>query len=130
MIGDVDDVVVAQGDVRLPGAFSGSSRRRSRCRRRAPQPARRPASSFAWKDEPQPQAACTFGLLIAKPAPISASTKSISEPVEVRRAERVDDDADAVHLDLVVAVLRAAVEAERVLEARAAAALNRDREGR
>ena len=39
-----------------------------------------PASSFAWKEEPQPHAACTFGLLIAKPAPMRASTKSISEP--------------------------------------------------
>src|SRR4051812_11619444 len=53
------------------------------------------------------------------------------EPVDlgaddVRRAERVDDDADAVALDLVVALLRAAVEAERVLEAGAAAALYRE----
>src|SRR5918997_4952486 len=47
---------------------------------------------------------------------------------QVRGAERVDDDADAVHLDLVVAVLRAAVEPEGVLEARAAAALDRDPE--
>src|SRR5262245_4913385 len=38
------------------------------------------ASSFAWKDEPQPHAATTFGLLIANPPPIRASTKSSSEP--------------------------------------------------
>src|SRR6186713_2209616 len=44
---------------------------------------------------------------------------------EVRRAERIDDDGDAVHLDLVVALLCAAVEAERVLEPGAAAALDR-----
>ena len=45
---------------------------------------------------------------------------------EVRGAERVDDDADAVHLHLVVPVLRATVEAERVLKARAASALHGD----
>ena len=33
-----------------------------------------PTPSFAWKEEPQPQAAWTFGLLIANPAPMSAST--------------------------------------------------------
>src|SRR4026208_895454 len=49
---------------------------------------------------------------------------------EVRGAERVDDDANAVHLDLVVAVLRPAVETEGVLVSRAAAALNRDSEHR
>ena len=48
--------------------------------------------------------------------------------LQVRRAERVDDDLDAVELELVVARLCAAVEAERVLEAAAAAALDRDPE--
>src|SRR6476646_710172 len=43
---------------------------------------------------------------------------------KVGRAERVDDDRDALRLDLGVAVLGAAVEAQRVLEAGAAAALD------
>src|SRR5262249_41900070 len=43
---------------------------------------------------------------------------------EVRGRERVDDDRDPVRLDLAVALLGAAVEAERVLEAGAAAALD------
>src|SRR6266550_6238133 len=46
--------------------------------------------------------------------------------LEVRRAERIDDHLDAVHLELEVAVGGAAVEAEPVLETRAAAALNGD----
>src|SRR6266850_1725038 len=46
--------------------------------------------------------------------------------LQVRRAERVDDDPDAVELELVVTLLRGPVEAERVLEAAAAAALDRD----
>src|SRR6188474_3617221 len=45
---------------------------------------------------------------------------------QIGRAERIDDDAHPVHLDLVVAVLRPAVETEGVLEARAAAALDGD----
>src|SRR5262245_2353405 len=45
---------------------------------------------------------------------------------EVRCAEGIDDDPDTVHLDLVVTVLRAAVEAEGVLEARAPSALDGD----
>ena len=32
------------------------------------------ASSFTWKDEPQPQAATTFGLLTTNPAPWRPST--------------------------------------------------------
>ena len=46
--------------------------------------------------------------------------------LEVRRAEGVDDHPDAEGLELVVALLGAAVEAERVLEARAPAALDGD----
>src|SRR5437899_7739883 len=46
------------------------------------------------------------------------------------RAERVDHDGDAVALELVVAILRAAIEAERVLEARAASALDGDPQNR
>ncbi len=47
-------------------------------------------------------------------------------PWRYGRAVRVDDDADAVQLELVVALLGAAVEAERVLEAGAPAALDGD----
>src|SRR3954471_23332521 len=46
--------------------------------------------------------------------------------LQVRRAERIDDDADALALVLVIALDRAAVEAEPVLEAGAAAAFDRD----
>src|SRR5438128_6988524 len=49
-------------------------------------------------------------------------------PLEVGGAERVDHDRDAVRLELVVALLRAAVESEPVLEARAASALDRHAE--
>src|SRR5205823_5539678 len=45
---------------------------------------------------------------------------------EIRRTEGVDDDRDALTLELVVALLGAAVEAEAVLETRAPAALDRD----
>ena len=37
-------------------------------------PACSAASSLTWKDEPQPQAATTFGLLTVKPAPWRPST--------------------------------------------------------
>src|SRR6185295_635245 len=47
---------------------------------------------------------------------------------QVGSAERIDDDAHPVHLDLVVTVLRASVETERVLEPRTATALNGDPE--
>src|SRR5690348_8964768 len=47
---------------------------------------------------------------------------------QVRGAERVDDHRHAVAGQLVVAVLRAAVEAERVLEPGAPAALDGDAE--
>src|SRR5207249_1336985 len=49
---------------------------------------------------------------------------------QVRRAEGVDDHLDALALEGVVALLGAAVEAEAVLEAGAAAALDRDAQHR
>ena len=49
---------------------------------------------------------------------------------EIRGAEGIDDDRDALALELVVALLGAAVEAEAVLEPGAAAALDRDPENR
>src|ERR1700750_3103175 len=48
----------------------------------------------------------------------------------MRGAEGIDDDCDALALELVVALLGAAVEAEAVLEAGAAAALDSDAEDR
>src|SRR5207249_4696062 len=48
--------------------------------------------------------------------------------LEVGGAKWVDDDLDAVHLELVIALGGATVEAEAVLEARTAAALDRDTE--
>src|SRR5215203_841644 len=48
--------------------------------------------------------------------------------LQIRRAERVDDDGDPERVDPMVAFLLAGVEAERVLEAQATAALNRDAE--
>src|SRR6266550_690458 len=60
----------------------------------------------------------------------TGSHQSVDEvdlgPGEIRRTEGVDDDPDTVRLDLVVPVLRAAVEAELVLEARAAPTLDCD----
>ena len=46
--------------------------------------------------------------------------------LQIGRAERVDHDLDAVQLELEIALGRAAVEPEPVLEAGAAAALDRD----
>src|SRR5579862_3072497 len=46
--------------------------------------------------------------------------------LQVRRAERVDDHAHAVRFGLEVALARAAIEAQRVFEAAAAAATNRN----
>src|ERR1041385_3200754 len=45
---------------------------------------------------------------------------------QVRSAEGIDHDLDALAVERVVALLGAAVEAEAILEARAAAALDRD----
>ena len=58
---------------RAPGAVAAAADRISRrARRRLLR--RRRASSLTWKDEPQPQAATTFGLLTWKPAPCRPST--------------------------------------------------------
>src|SRR5512138_2937211 len=61
---------------------------------------------------------CEAGLKAVDPVDLGAR--------QVRRAERIDNHVDAVHVQLVVALRRSAVEAERVLEAGAAAALNGD----
>src|SRR5689334_16140162 len=50
--------------------------------------------------------------------------------LQVRRAERVDDDGDAVEVVRLVALLDAGVEPERVLETGAPTALDRDAQDR
>ena len=54
--------------------------------------------------------------------------KSIVVPLQVRRAERVDDDRDALEHELDVTLRGTGVEAEAVLEPGAPAALDRDAE--
>ena len=57
-----------------------------------------------------------------------ASANGRASPSHWRRGSGWGDDPDAVRLELVVALHRAAVETERVLEARAPAALDGDAE--
>ena len=84
------------------------------------------ALSATWKLWPQPHEPEAFGLSTLNPDSWSDSTKSIVAPLRYVSARGIDDDPDAVELELGVARRRAAVEAERVLEAAAAAALDRD----
>ena len=93
-----------------------------------PQPAAASGASpsATWKLEPHPHAEATFGLSILKPGLLQRLEEVDRRALQVRRAERVDDDLDAVELELVVALLGAAVEPERVLEPAATAALDRD----
>ena len=63
----------------------------------------RPRRPGSW---PHPHAETAFGFSILKPDSWSVSRKSIVDALQVRRAERVDDDRDAVELELVVACLR------------------------
>ena len=58
---------------RAPGAVTARCRSNSRRLETAAASAA-VASSFTWKEEPQPQAATTFGLLTWKPAPCRPST--------------------------------------------------------
>ncbi len=67
-------------------------------------------------------------VLDLEPGLLKALEKVDRGALQVRRAERVDDDLDAVELQLVVARLGGPIEAERVLEATATAALDRDPE--
>ena len=82
--------------------------------------------SSTWKEWPQPHDETAFGLSILKPDSVIVFRKSIVRAVQVRRAVRVDDDRDALELKLDVPLGHAGVEAEAVLEAGAAATLNRD----
>ena len=132
--GDVDDAVLAHGAEMLlaPRQKASPGPEPSSASSREPQPAAPSGASSpssTWKEWPQPHAAETFGLLIAKPGLEALDPVDLGAG-QVGSAERVDDDGDAVALELVVALLGAPVEAERVLEARAAAALDGDAQDR
>ena len=75
---------------------------------------------------PQPQEALTFGLLILNCAPISSSTKSISEPRTKPSEIGIDNHPRAVALDDEIVGCAVLHQVEAVLEARAAAALDAD----
>ena len=75
---------------------------------------------------PQPQEAVTFGLLILNWAPISSSTKSISEPRTKPSEIGSTTTLRAVALDHEVVRRTVLHQVEAVLEARAAAALDAD----
>ncbi len=77
------------------------------------------ASSLAWKEEPQPQAATTFGLLTWKAGALQAFDVVDLGAEDELHADPVDDDRDVTDLEDAI-VLLGAVEGERVLEARAA----------
>ena len=59
---------------RAAGAVPAAADRIDRARRRLDGSGLLAASSLTWKEEPQPQAATTFGLLTWKPAPCRPST--------------------------------------------------------
>ncbi len=82
--------------------------------------------SSTWKEWPQPQDETAFGLSILNPDSVIVLRKSIVAPRRYGSDGGVDDDRHALELELVVALRRARVEPEPVLEARAAAALDRD----
>ena len=84
--------------------------------------------SSTWKLWPQPHDELAFGLSILNPDSASVSRKSIVAPLRYGALNGIDDDTHVVELELEVTRLSAAVEPERVLEAAAAAALNRDAE--
>ena len=85
---------------------------------------------YSAKLVPQPHDAFAFGLLTLNEAPIRSSTKSISEPAMIADRHRIDQHDGAVAVDdEVVGGLRA-LHVELVLEAGAAAALDRDAQHR
>ena len=124
----------ARGRRRPRRRLSRARGSRPRCRsnslpraRVRPRRAGRQRPSYTWKEEPQPQAATTFGLLTWKPGALQAfHVVDLAAEDELHR-DLVDDDGDAVDHDRVVIVLPL-VEGERVLEAGAAAASHRDAE--
>ena len=67
-----------------------------------------------------------FGFLIVNPPPVTLSTKSTSAPLEVARADRIDQQLDAVGLDDGIGrrIALALVDHQAVLEAGAPAALH------
>ena len=77
---------------------SESSRSRSR-RRASPRGAPRPSST--WKEWPQPHDEAAFGLSILKPGLLQAGQEVDRGALEVRDAEGIDDDVDALEHELV-----------------------------
>ncbi len=103
-------------------AASASSRSRSR-RRRPPEPRPRPPGRSGRSRTPRWRSVRHLEARLLD----RLEVVDLGAP-QVGSAERVDDDGDPVGLELVVALLRTLVEAERVLEARATAALDGDAE--
>ena len=80
---------------------------------------------------PQPQEATALGFLTLNAWPIRSSTKSSSDAAHHLERDGIDDDADPVaRRDEIVVGARSASIVEGVLEARAAAALDRNAQRR
>ena len=80
---------------------------------------------------PAARAPSPFGFLNTKPRPMTSSLKSDLHAVQVKRAAAIDENADALALELFVAVARLLLdEVEDVAEARTTAALDADAEPR
>ncbi len=77
-----------------------------------------------WKESPQAQEPVAFGLSIVKPCFSMVSTKSIVAPMRYGAGHLIGHHADAAELLDDVAVERALVEVELVLQARATARLH------
>src|SRR5436189_187176 len=99
--------------------------------RRQPSPSgsyRRTVLTAATESSARPS--CRI-VTVVGPPPSGEDTADVDVRArEVRRAEWIDDDVDTFHVQLVVALLGAAVETERVLEARAPTALDGDPQDR
>ena len=105
-----------------------SAASRSRNRSHAPACASAAASSSTWNEWPQPHEDVACGLSILKPDSWRPSSQSIVAPVRYGALNGSTTIVTPCCVELVVALERAAVEAEAVLEAGAAAALDRDPE--
>ena len=80
--------------------------------------------SSTWNEWPQPQAEVAFGFEILNPDSVIVLRKSTSAPWRYGALKGSTTTVTPCDLELVVALLQAAVEAERVLEAGAAATLH------
>jgi hypothetical protein len=118
---------LASGRILPQLAHRGASRARRRSRGRGH---RRGARDQTENDSPQPQVFDAFGLPNLKPRPIRLSSKSICVPFRYRKLFGSQTTAHAVDLGQLVDLAHLVVEAERVREARAAAALDARRAAR